>query len=126
MLERAMQTASISHMEVSRRLKTDKGLLTRTIRCVTYRPKMFYDSLYDLLHEYGGVVPINDEMGIRAYPSGQDRGTRAIYHEGQFLTTLRFTDYNDVLEFVKGDERFQTIISFARKTTEFDNHIRLK
>lgn len=126
MLERALQTATLSHMEVSRRLKADKGLLSRTIRGEAYRPKAFYDSLYDLLHEYGGIVPINNEMDIRAYPSGKDRGTWDIYYKGDFITTLRFTNYNDVLEFVKGDERFQAISSFARKTTEFDNNIRLK
>lgn len=126
MLEKALKTATLTHMEVCRRLKADKGLLSRTIRCTTYRPKVFYDSLYDLLHEYGGIVPINNEMDIRAYPSGQDRGTWSIYYKGEFLTTLRFTNYNDVLEFVKGDERFKAISSFARNTTEFDNDIRLK
>lgn len=126
MLEKALKTATLTHMEVCRRLKVDKGLLSRTIRCTTYRPKVFYDSLYDLLHEYGGIVPINNEMDIRAYPSGQDRGTWSIYYKGEFLTTLRFTNYNDVLEFVKGDERFKAISSFARSTTEFDNDIRLK
>lgn len=126
MLERALSTAAISHMEISRRLKVDKGLLSRAIRGWTYRPKAFYDSMYDLLHEYGGVVPINNELDIRAYPSGKDRGTWDVYYQKDFIVTLRFADYNDVLEFVKGDERFKAISSFARKETTFDNNIRLK
>lgn len=126
MLERALRTASLSHMDVSRTLKVDKGLLSRTIRGETYRPKTFYDSLYDLLHEYGGEAPINNELGIRAYPSGKDRGTWDVYHKADFMTTLRFKDYNDVMEFVNGDERFKAISLFARKETEFGNNIRLK
>lgn len=126
MLERALTTASLTHMEISRRLDVDKGLLSRTIRGTAYRPKAFYDAMYNLLHEYGGVVPINDDLGIRAYPSGKDKGTWDVYYKNDFIVTLRFTDYNDVLEFVEGDSRFKAIITFARKETTFDNNVRLK
>lgn len=126
MLEKALKTSTLTHMEVCRKINVDKGLLSRTIKGETYRPKVFYDLLYDTLYEFNGTVPINYKLDIRAYPSGKDRGTWDVYYQGDFITTLRFTDYNDVLNFVKGDDRFQAIISFARKETKFDNNIRLK
>lgn len=126
MLQRILATSSLTHSEVCRRLNLDKGRFTRILKGQTYVDNSVYDSIYNLLAEYGGEVPMNKESGITAYPSGKSFGTWDIYLNGGFMTTLVFYDLDDVYKFVDGDERCKAIQSFMRTETKFENMMKIK
>ena len=126
MLQRFLATSSLTHSEVCRRLSLDKGRFTRILKGQTYVDNSVYDSIYNLLAEYGGKVPMNKESGITAYPSGKSFGTWDIYLNGGFMTTLVFYDLDDVYKFVDGDERCKAIQSFMRTETKFENMMKVK
>lgn len=126
MLQRFLATSSLTHSEVCRRLSLDKGRFTRILKGQTYVDNSVYDSIYNLLAEYGGKVPMNKESGITAYPSGKSFGTWDIYLNGGFMTTLVFYDLDDVYKFVDGDERCKAIQSFMRTETKFGNMMKIR
>ena len=126
MLQRFLATSSLTHSEVCRRLSLDKGRFTRILKGQTYVDNNVYDSIYNLLAEYGGKVPMNKENGITAYPSGKSFGTWDIYLNGGFMTTLVFYDLDDVYKFVDGDERCKAIQSFMRTETKFENMMKIR
>ena len=125
MLRKFLTTSSLSHAEVCRRLELDKGRFTRILNGQTYADTTVYDKIYKLLAEYGGKVPMNEETGVVAYPSGRDLGTWDIYLNGGFMTTLVFYDLEDVYNFVDGDERCKAIQSFMRVDTTFENMVKV-
>lgn len=126
MLQRFLATSTLTHAEVCRRLGLDKGRFTRILKGQTYADITVYNSIYKLLAEYGGKVPMNEETGIIAYPSGKDFGTWDIYLNGAFMTTLVFYDLDDVYKFVDGDERCKAIQSFMRTETTFSNMVKVQ
>ena len=126
MLRKFLTTSSLSHAEVCRRLELDKGRFTRILNGQTYADTTVYDKIYKLLSEYGGKVPMNEETGVVAYPSGRDLGTWDIYLNGGFMTTLVFYDLEDVYNFVDGDERCKAIQSFMRTETKFENMMKIR
>ena len=124
MLKKALETSNMSFMDLSRAIKVDKGLLSRTLSGASYRNKAFYDELYNILSARNGEVPVYEN--IRAYPSGRDLGTWDVYIGDDFFITWRFYNYADVMRFVHKDERFQFLLQHQSTDTVFRNNVRLR
>ncbi len=124
MLRPALNSSTLKLVEVAGKLDMDKGAFSRVLDCTRYRKKPFYDELYSILGAYGGTIPSYEN--VVAYPSGRETGTWDVYVDNEYFMTYRFQNYDDVIKFVRKDERYMMFSKYFIKETSFKNEVRLK
>lgn len=61
-----------------------------------------YDKVYDYISSHNGIVPRQDN--VSAYPSDKSKGSWDIWIDNQFVVTMIFSNDDDLLNFLNGND----------------------
>ena len=104
-------------------LNVESSSLSKIIKGGTYATHIFYDNLYTILENGGGIAPRRNDVTL--YPCGCDKGSFEVWINEQFVCVLCFYNEFDILKFLNEEDGRLTLIKNFIPTEEvkFDNKI---
>ena len=127
MLNEFVKKSPVNLKDLANYLETASPSLCKILKCQFYTGNNEYDKMYDYLEDHNTIAPRRN--GVVAYPSDKAHGSWDIWIDNKFVTTLVFSNKDDLLNFLnEADERLSTIKSLFMNNngTEFNNRIALR
>ena len=101
--------------------------LCKIMKAKFYMSNDDYDKVYDYISSHNGIVPRQDN--VSAYPSDKSKGSWDIWIDNQFVVTMIFSNDDDLLSFLNGNDGRLWFIKehFMNKDNiTYDNRIALR
>ena len=123
MLRMFVKSNPLKLKDIAEMLNVESSSLSKIVRGGTYATHIFYDNLYTILENGGGIAPRRNDVTL--YPCGCAKGSFEVWINEQFVCVLCFYNEFDILRFLNEEDGRLTLIKnfIPTEKVKFDNKI---